>query len=62
MTTGLKSKIMAPLNGNNYATWKIQCKMAFMKDGLWSIINGDEKHSQNEAERGKFVVRGDIKR
>ena len=37
MTTELKS-MMAPLNGNNYATWKTQCKMALMKDGLWSTL------------------------
>ena len=30
------------LNGNNYPTWKIQCKMALMKDGLWGYVNGME--------------------
>ena len=58
MTTELKN-MMAPLNGNNYATWKIQCKMALMEDGLWSIVNGDEILPQNEVERQKFVVRRD---
>ena len=27
--------VMIPLNGNNYATWRIQCKMALMREGLW---------------------------
>ena len=31
------------LNGTNYATWKIQCRMALMKDGLWVFVNGMEK-------------------
>ena len=30
------------LNDSNYATWKIQCKMALMKDGLWGFVNGME--------------------
>ena len=31
------------LNGSNYPTWKIQCKMALMKDGLWGFVNGMER-------------------
>ena len=58
MTTELKS-MMVPLNGNNYATWKIQCKMALMRDGLWSIVKCDEILPQSEAERRKFVIRSD---
>ena len=30
------------LNGSNYPTWKIQCRMALLKDGLWSIVSGTE--------------------
>ena len=37
-----KSVAVVPLNGNNYLTWKIQCKMALMKDGLWGITTGSE--------------------
>ena len=31
-----ESKIVAvvPLNSTNYSTWKIQCKMALIKEGL----------------------------
>ena len=39
METRLNS---VPLNGENYVTWKIQCKMALIKDGLWSILNETE--------------------
>jgi len=31
-----------PLNGSNYRTWKVQCKMALMKEDLWGIIDGTE--------------------
>ena len=34
--------IIVPLNGTNYPTWKIQCKMSLVKDGLWDIVNGTE--------------------
>ena len=30
------------LNGPNYATWKVQCKLALMKEGLWNFVTGDE--------------------
>ena len=33
---------LVPLNGTNYATWKIQCKMALIRDGLWNIVNETE--------------------
>ena len=48
------------LNGSNYATWKIQCKMALMKEGLWKIVEGT-KVAPGEADAGyhKFVGRGD---
>ena len=39
----LKSMVaVVPLNGTNYVTWKIQCKMALMKKGLWKIVEGTE--------------------
>ena len=27
---------LVPLNGTNYATWKVQCTMALIRDGLWN--------------------------
>ena len=33
---------VVPLNSTNYSTWKIQCKMALIKEGLWCIVNGTE--------------------
>ena len=44
----IKSSV-ALLNGKNYATWKVQCRMALMKDGLWGVVNGfDEVPENNE--------------
>ena len=33
-----------PLNGANYPTWKVQCRMALAcaRDGLWGIVSGTE--------------------
>lgn len=33
---------ISPLVGTNYPTWKVQCKMALMKDGLWGVVSGTE--------------------
>jgi hypothetical protein len=37
-----KSVAVIPLNSMNYSTWKIQCKMALIKDGLWGIVSGSD--------------------
>ena len=58
-----ESKIAAavvPLNGTNYPTWKIQCKMALMKEGLWRIVSGEEvAPTGNAAKQSKFAARRD---
>ena len=49
------------LKGENYATWKIQCRMALMKDGLWGIVSGADEIPENgdgEALR-KYIIRRD---
>ena len=33
---------VVPLTGANYPTWKVQCKMSLIKDGLWGIVDGSE--------------------
>ena len=54
----MKTNIVA-LNETNYHTWKIQCKMALMKDGLWNIVNGiDEIPEANDAKQ-KYIVERD---
>ena len=43
--------LIEPLNGQNYATWKVQCKMALIKDGLWNIVTGTEGEPEGENDR-----------
>lgn len=51
---------VVPLKGANYPTWKIQCRMALMKEGLWRIVTGEEAApAGTEAERAKFATRKD---
>ncbi|KAK4327560.1 hypothetical protein Pmani_001967 [Petrolisthes manimaculis] len=33
---------VVPLDGSNYATWKVQCKMALIKEDVWSLVDGTE--------------------
>lgn len=54
-----KSVTVIPLNSSNYSTWKIQCKMALIKDGLWGIVSGAETAPDGAAEQAKFALRKD---
>ena len=59
--TEAKTVTIVQLNKSNYGTWKIQCRMALMKDGLWGIVSGTEvAPAQTDAEKyRKFVTRQD---
>ena len=61
MSTESKAVTVIPLKGSNYPTWKVQCRMALMKDGLWSIVSGSERPpNPTEADKyAKFVARRD---
>jgi hypothetical protein len=39
MAESKSAATIVPLNGTNYPTWKVQCKMALMMDDLWNIVN-----------------------
>ena len=52
----LKTLSIVPLNGKNYPTWKVQCRMALMKDGLWGIVDGTETDPGGEGEAHKKFV------
>ena len=55
-----KTVAVVPLNSINYSTWKIQCKMALIKEGLWDIVNGTETVPTEGVERqAKFAMRQD---
>ena len=43
MATEQKTDVIVPLNGLNYATWRVQCQMALISDGLWGIVNETEQ-------------------
>ena len=53
--------VLKPLNGSNYATWKVQCRMALIKEGLWSIVNRTELISDDATreQKAKFQLRKD---
>ena len=42
MAAESKTSIIVPLNGSNYPTWKVQCRMALVRDGLWGIVAGTD--------------------
>ena len=53
---------LVPLNGTNFATWKVQCKMALIRDGVWDIVNGTEIVPDSRTEIGllaKYLSRKD---
>ena len=55
-----KTVAVVPLNRTNYSTWKIQCKMALIREGLWGIVNGTETAPTEGAEQqAKFEARRD---
>ena len=61
MAVDMKAIGIVPLNGANYPTWKVQCQMALMEEGLWGIMNGSESSpSWSDSDKyDKFVARRD---
>ena len=57
----MKTVSIVPLNGSNYPTWKVQCKMALMKDRVWTIVSGTERapDAADADKHAKFVARRD---
>ena len=52
-----KTVSIIPLNGKNYPSWRVQCRMALMREGLWGIVAGTEQALDETAgadERAKF--------
>ena len=49
MATESKIVSVVPLKNSNYATWKLQCQMALMKEDLWSIVNETETPPAEDA-------------
>ena len=62
MAEGGKAVSIVPLKGTNYPSWKLQCKMALVREGLWGIVTGTEKASDATTEADKhanFMGRSD---
>ena len=61
MAEAIKSVSIALLKGSNYPTWKLQCRMVLMREGLWSIVSGTEQAPANEEVESvaKFTARKD---
>ena len=49
------------LKGKNYPTWKVQCQMALLKEGLWGIVQGTEANpgADNAEQLAEFNYRWD---
>ena len=43
MVSESRGVTVVPLNGLNYATWKVQCRMALLKEGLQGIVSCTEQ-------------------
>ena len=44
MAEGRSTVAIVPLNGQNYGTWKVQAKLALLKEGLWGIVQALRRH------------------
>ena len=55
--------VIVPLNSSNYATWKIQFRMALIRDAVWNIVDGTEVAPTGSAAtaeaQSKFKARQD---
>ena len=49
------------VEGANYPTWKLQCHMVLMREGLWSIVSDTEQAPPNDEEENvtKFAAHRD---
>lgn len=53
---------IVPLKSTNYKTWKVQCRMALVREGLWGIVAGTEACPDATDSRDrytKYMVRRD---
>ena len=59
MATETTKILIKPLNGANYATWKVQCNMTLIREELWNIVTGNENAPQNQGEQEEFLLQRD---
>ena len=44
-----------PLNGTNYPSWKVQCRMVLVREGLWGIVAGTEEPPDPATDAAKYA-------
>lgn len=54
-----KAMLVVPLKGTNYPSWKVQCRMALVREGLWGIVDGTEAAPADADRRAKYMARRD---
>ena len=59
IATEITKILIKPLNGPNCTTWKVQHKVALIKEGLWNIMTENENASENQGEQAKHFLRRD---
>ena len=59
MATVTTKILIKLLNGPNCTTWKVLCKMALIKEGLWNVVIGDKNAPENQGEQAKYLLRRD---
>ena len=47
--------LVVPLKGTNYPSWKIQCRMALIREGLWGIVAGTERPPNEATEADQYA-------
>ncbi len=52
----VKTVNIVVLNGLNYGTWKLQCRMALVRDGLWGIVSGMETAPSDAGEQSTTLL------
>ena len=50
-----KAVSIVPLSGTNYPTWKVQCRMALIREGQWGIVTGTEECPDSATDADKHV-------
>ena len=54
-----KMVLIISLNGMNYPSWKVQCRMALVREGLWGIVTGTEDPPNPKTEATQYVSQRD---
>ena len=57
----VRSTVIVPLKGKNYPTWKVQYRMALVKDCWWGVVDATDSDpgTGNAEARRKYLSRRD---